>query len=217
MTERCVCCWWGAEDYSMERCMTDATYTAVTLAVQEMLNKRQILIYQSMCDLHSDRVISFFLIARWESFSCNASFNFPTKGSTISKWFTRFFGNIQQGEKNTICCPKSDIALWYLKAKIIKKVQKQLRVSDLHYEHHQPNNTCVLVEFNLVVSWERSTKKAKKKKKNNNQKIKMDAGGSRHDLTWQRSSRSVGRPNCFPKLAPFSRPCEEKPHVGGGD
>lgn len=44
--------------------MTDATYTAVTLAVQEMLNKRQILIYQSMCDLHSDCAVSFFLIAR---------------------------------------------------------------------------------------------------------------------------------------------------------
>lgn len=56
----------------------------------------------------------------------------------------------------------------------------------------------------------------KRQNNNNNQKIKMDAGGSRHDLTWQRSSRSAGRPDCFPKLAPYSRPCEEKPHVGGG-
>lgn len=69
MTERRVCCWRGAEDYSVKRCMTDATYTAVTLAVQEMLNKRQILIYQSTWDLHSDGVISFFVIARRERFS----------------------------------------------------------------------------------------------------------------------------------------------------
>lgn len=67
-----------------------------------------------MCDLHSDCVISFFFKLLDENFSAAMpdSFNFPTKeGSTISKWFTRFLGNIRQGEKNTICCPKSDIAL----------------------------------------------------------------------------------------------------------
>lgn len=67
------------------------------------------------------------------------------------------------------------------------------------------------VELNLVVSGQKSTKKA-----NKNQEIKMNADGSRRDLALQGDSRSVGCPNRFLKLVPLSRLCDKvKPHVGG--
>lgn len=103
------------------------------------------------------------------------------------------------------CCPKSDIHLWYLKAKTTKK--KKCKKTNKCFR--LASKTPLTKQHTYLVSsiWVFLDREAQKRQ-TKIKKSREDADGSQNDLTLQRNSRSVDRPNLLPETGSISQLCE---------